>query len=161
MSRNVPAAPLPIRQASRLLVIDDLDRLLLFRIVGESPDGSDFWLPPGGGLLPGETHTAAAVRELREETGITASLGPCVWIRRYVSQLHDQREQFFVVRVPPTALRTDGFEPHEWTSFGGARWWSLPDILASDVIFVPCSLGELLPAILAGDYPSEPIDCGV
>jgi 8-oxo-dGTP pyrophosphatase MutT (NUDIX family) len=153
-------AGLPIRSASRLLIIDDLDRLLLFRIVGESADGSVFWLPPGGGLLSGETHEAAAARELREETGIIAPIGPYVWTRRYVSPLHDQRERFYVVRVPQTALSTAGFEPYERVSYGGARWWSLAEIQTSDAVFVPSRLGELLPPVLAGEYPPQPINCG-
>lgn len=33
-------------------------------------DGVTFWMPPGGGSEPGETPEAAAVREVKEETGL-------------------------------------------------------------------------------------------
>ncbi|MFE8964830.1 NUDIX domain-containing protein [Streptomyces iakyrus] len=40
-------------------------------------DGSVRWFTPGGGLVPGESHEQAALRELQEETGPThVSLGP-------------------------------------------------------------------------------------
>lgn len=34
------------------------------------PDGSENWILPGGGLLPNESFAEAAIRELKEETGI-------------------------------------------------------------------------------------------
>jgi 8-oxo-dGTP pyrophosphatase MutT (NUDIX family) len=154
-----------LRPASRILLIDEQDRLLLFRAIPRSALGGSFWFPSGGGLQPDETHEQAALRELREETGIEAPLGPCVWTRRHVfpflDNTYDQRERYYVVRVPLTEISTDGWEDLERTFMEKGRWWSLGEIVASDEVFVPGRLAELLPAILAKEYPAEPLDCGV
>ena len=49
----------------RVVALDAAGRVLLIR----HSYGSDRWMPPGGGLARGEDALAAAVRELREETG--------------------------------------------------------------------------------------------
>lgn len=156
---------LELRPASRILLIDEQDRLLLFRAEGDFADASVIWFAPGGGLEPGETHEDAARRELWEETGIVAPLGACVWIRRHVwswkDRLFDQRECYYVVRVTAPAIAVDHLGAEEAQAIVGYRWWSLPEIQTSDQVFVPRRLAELLPPILAGEYPSEPFDCGV
>lgn len=58
-----------LRHAVRVLLLDERDRVLLFR--GEEPDtGRAFWFPAGGGLEEGEDVQSAAVREVTEETGL-------------------------------------------------------------------------------------------
>lgn len=49
----------------RVVGLDETGRVLLIR----HSYGSDFWMPPGGGISRAEDVLAAAVRELREETG--------------------------------------------------------------------------------------------
>lgn len=49
------------------------DILLIQR--GTAPRKGE-WSIPGGHIEPGETAEAAAIRELREETSVTATLGP-------------------------------------------------------------------------------------
>lgn len=92
---------------------------------------------------------------------MTASIGPCVWTRRHVfpwiNGPLDQRERFYVVRVTDTALVRDGWTPSEVANTTGVRWWTVDEIAASDEWFAPRRLAELLPPILAGAYPEEPI----
>lgn len=64
------SGPVEFRATSRLLLIDRDDRILLFLQYGKDRAVPPRWITPGGGVDPGETHDEAAVRELREETGL-------------------------------------------------------------------------------------------
>lgn len=69
------------RKASRLLVINPADEVLLFRFVHKDGAlaGRDYWATPGGGVEEGETFHAAALRELREETALCSALLKRQW----------------------------------------------------------------------------------
>jgi 8-oxo-dGTP pyrophosphatase MutT (NUDIX family) len=156
-----------IRQSARVVLIDASERVLLMAWRSEhlrSPNKL-IWETPGGGLHPGETHEQGAIRELREETGIKAALGPCVWHRRHVFDLGDvridQRERYYVVRVGTPQLTRDGWTEGERRDLVDVRWWRPAEIVASDEWFTPRALATLLPPIIAGAYPPEPFDCGV
>ena len=42
------------------------------------------------------------------------------------------------------------------------RWWSLDEIVgATHEVFVPRALGELLPALIRGNYPAPPLQVGI
>src|SRR5665213_1957374 len=62
------------RQAGRVILRDDQNRVLLIRFVLPN---MRFWATPGGGVEPGETLLEAARRELKEELGLEVKLeGP-------------------------------------------------------------------------------------
>lgn len=91
------------RVGARVLLLDGAGRVLMLR--GHDPHQPErsWWFTPGGGLEPGETSRAAAVRELTEETGYVVDedelVGP-VWTRTAVfdffSRHYTQAEEFFV-----------------------------------------------------------------
>ena len=80
-------APL-MRPVAGVILRDTAGRILLIRRAGE-----DTWGIPGGGLESGESWSAAAVRECREETGCTARIDgllgvysdPATQVHRYPS----------------------------------------------------------------------------
>jgi 8-oxo-dGTP pyrophosphatase MutT (NUDIX family) len=165
------AEPL-VRRAARVILIDGDDRVLLLA-ARDPADRRVVWFMPGGGVEPGETLQQAARRELAEEVPDVAGLplvGP-VWTRRHAEfswdgQLIDQSEWFFVARLdaPLDAARIGPAPGDEGRYFVGARWSSVDDIaelVAGGEIVAPRRLAELLPPILRGELPTEPIDTGV
>jgi 8-oxo-dGTP pyrophosphatase MutT (NUDIX family) len=160
------------RPAARVLLFDDERRLLL---IHTSPGGGSpvyYWMTPGGERREGEMPRETAARELREETGFDAPIGPCVWIREFTWRFpgNDRQpptwfattEHFFVAHVgpePPPPHPEEGGED-EMVDLGEARWWSIEDLRASDEPLSPRRLVELIEPIVRGELPEEPVRIG-
>ena len=149
---------------ARLVVLDPSDRVLLLRYPHGHGTGQPFWTVPGGGAEPGETYEQAAERELREETGIDAEIGPLLWTRRdwYSSggKMCQHEERHYLVRVAESpSIEAPGPDPDE--SFTAARWWSVEDLESAEEDVFPRRLPSLLRSLIAEGLPSVPLDAGV
>ena len=148
-----------------MVLLDESDRILLVRF--HDPDsGKTWWATPGGALEPGETHEAAARREIAEETGLRSlDLGPCIWTREQavtiLGRAYLQIERLFFARVAHFEARATQLEEVEWGRFCELRWWSLDDLVSAGVDVAPRNLAALVRQLLQDGAPVTPLAVGI
>ena len=146
------------REAARVILLDEDDRVLLIR--GHDVDQPDrsWWFTVGGGIDDGEDAMSAAVREVREETGIAlvaADLVGPVFTRSaifdFFAEHCRQDETLYLARVPASSF--DAVDRAGWTELehdviDELRWWSLDDLDGVDIEVFPDRLVDLVRGLL-------------
>jgi len=154
------------REAVRGILLTPDARVLLIEV--ENPSTRQrFWITPGGGIEPGESHPEALARELREETGFALDDGDGtrVWIRRHDHEWNGRRidytEHFYLVETEAFTPSAEGNpEAGEVAAQHGFRWWTIEEIAASDRTFAPRALGTLLQCLVDHGIPDPPVRIG-
>ncbi len=149
------------RPSARLLILNADGRLLLFRFVFKEGAlaGQDYWATPGGAVDDGETFEAAAIRELREETGIRVhQVGRHIAEREFVLQMPDgehvvAEERFYLIEAASAELSRDGWTAHETKVMTEHRWWSMEELRTTIAQVWPDNLPAILDAARAGSDP--------
>lgn len=153
---------LRLRIATRALVLDEADRVLLVRM-GEGEHA--MWVTPGGGIEEGESDEQAIRRELREETGLESfELGPHVWTRTVHLPLGGGRWDGEIERV--YIVRVAAFEPAPHLTWAelraegmtAIRWWTLEELEAAHARFAPRHLHGVVRELILHGPPAEPVD---
>jgi 8-oxo-dGTP pyrophosphatase MutT (NUDIX family) len=156
------------RRSSRLILLDEESRLLLFKVEDASvsrpgrPRPSTFWITPGGAIEDGESDEEAARRELWEETGLTAiEIGPLVGICEpaldWAGETVQAHDRFYLVRLPATVVTLDNMSQVEREAYRDHGWWSIEQLRTTAEIIIPYSLTKLVELIVSGNIPKEPI----
>ncbi len=154
----------PRRRAARVVLVDGDGRVLLFRLdPAHDPDGLGYWYLPGGGIFPFESEVAAALRELREETGLAEVVAGAVIGRRegvrfvYRGRRMVQDEWYVAARLVRGEVdgRSEGAagrgrsRDRERAVLGAWRWWTSDDLAIANETIHPPDLVGLVEAAVA------------
>lgn len=140
------------RQAARVVLLDEQDRVLLIRFELARRDGRVvFWATPGGGLEGDENPRAGARRELMEELGLDLPLsGPihqATAVFEHEGAPLENTDTFFLARCAASAPRLDGVDEAERQAMRAIRWWSADEIAASAEAIFPAGLAEVVRSV--------------
>lgn len=140
------------RPAARLLITTPNRRVLLFRFVHKTGAlaGKIYWATPGGGVEKDETFVDAALRELREETGIhDAQLFQLPTRLEFPMQLPDGGrvlaiEQYFLANAQSESISRSNWTTEEVEVIATHRWWGRDELIATTEIIYPEGVIEIL-----------------
>ncbi len=102
-----------IRISAKCFCFDSQGKVLLVK-----SNQGDFWSTPGGGVEENESLTAAAKREVMEETGYTVKVDRFVFIQDYQTKTYKIRniEVFFVGKIDESIPQATEYD-HEFRFF--------------------------------------------
>lgn len=146
------------RSAARVILVNDAGRALVMRGHDVNQPERSWWFTVGGGIDPGETPEQAALRETREEAGITLApedlVGPVLTrtgIFDFFAETCRQYEVFYLVRVQDALeVNADGWTDAERELLDEMAWLTAAELRAQPLEVFPPELPDVVDQLVAG-----------
>lgn len=146
------------RSAARVILTDGDGRVLVMRGHDVNQPERSWWFTVGGGIDAGETPVQAALRETREEAGITLAatdlVGPVLTrtgIFDFVAQTCRQHEVFYLARTSGAVeVTTGGWTDAERELLDELAWLTPAQLRAQPLEVFPPELPDVVEHLLAG-----------
>lgn len=156
------------RHAVRVILIDKTRSILLLSTRDVSnPNFINSWELPGGGILEGESHADAAIREVFEETGLIVPLQSVrepQWFRdvhysyRGERRLQHETISLAYINVSEPDIHYAEREPFELEDHLEYHWWSIEELISSSATFYPRNLPKHIEQLLRGEHINDPME---
>lgn len=148
---------LPIRHAARVLLLDQLGRVLLVRGHDEDNPQRSWWFTIGGGIEPGEGPREAALRELWEESGVRLEesdlRGPILervdLFDFAVDPFYQHEYYFFATINGPVSLDRSGWTQNEVGFMDELAWLEPNELRSTKREVFPMGLATIVENLVA------------
>ncbi|QSB05804.1 NUDIX hydrolase [Natronoglycomyces albus] len=159
---ETPPAHLEYRPSARIILANRRDEILLFN--ENHPVKGPLWFTVGGRLEPDETPMRAAVRELKEETGLVVApdrLGQPIATSRGEWEYRGRQlwsyDTFFFLRVDELEVDDSGMEDYEFEQIASHRWWPVGELETTTALIFPGEFAWLARRLVSGETWDEPV----
>ncbi|WP_369373562.1 NUDIX hydrolase [Promicromonospora sp. Populi] len=146
------------RSAARVILMDDDGRVLVMRGHDVNQPERSWWFTLGGGIDAGESPVEAALRETREEAGITLApsdlVGPVLTrtgIFDFFAETCRQHEVFYLARIPNAVeVSADGWTDAERELLDEVAWLTAAQLREQPLEVFPPELPDVVEHLIAG-----------
>jgi len=146
------------RNAARVILVDDAGRVLVMRGHDVNQPERSWWFTIGGGIDAGEGPVEAALRETREEVGLTIAaedlVGPVLTrtgIFDFFAETCRQHEVFYLVRLADAVeVSVDGWTDAERELLDETAWLTAAQLRQQPLEVFPPELPDVVDHLVAG-----------